>query len=112
MVQKRRIITGDTTKYPMILEDVLYEQLKDSAKSLKVSVAVVIQEALKQYLVGDAKNKEVERLTRENKLLVLQLKNYDKTESLAEAIRQRTFLEQKLNEATEKLSEIEGFFNQ
>ncbi len=106
---KRRKLPEDAVKYPMILESEMYKRLQKKAKKQDTSVASLIDNAIIDSLLGDNKDRQIERLTE----MIKELK--DATENgnaLAEALEEIAKLKGALGEATGKLSEIEGYLNQ
>lgn len=123
MAQKRRILSGSTVRYPMMIESELYDKLKQLSKDNEISIAALVSDSIKQYLDGDRKDREIQRLTEERNLLRGQLGSSGKSKELAialsESIEARTHQEnrlrevkERLSEATGRLSEIEGYLNQ
>ena len=112
MAQKRRTITGSTVRYPMIIESELYDKLRRLSKGNEISIAALVSDAIKQYLDGDRKDREIQRLVDERNLLRGQLGNSGKSKELAvalsESIETRTHLENQLREAKERLSDVTG----
>lgn len=108
----RRNLPKDRVKYPMLIGRELYDKVKEVAGASNVSIAAIIDNSIKQYLAGDKKDKEINQLNREISLLRPQIGKGRDAKALAEAVRARVHAEGLLEKATDRLSEIEGYFNQ